>query len=101
MACTSPPRLQAFIYLAGLQLCLSGGTRSMLAGAAGLLAGLVYRSNVFGVRSARVRRRAGQHGMQHEVWQRRGCGVAAVLSGHTAASVGQAALALVPASLPR
>lgn len=42
--------LQTFIYLAGLQLLLSGGLPSVVAGAAGVIAGLVYRSNLLGIR---------------------------------------------------
>ncbi len=50
MCCCS----QAFIYLAGLQLCLSSGVRSLTAAGAGLLAGLLYRANLFGMRKWKV-----------------------------------------------
>lgn len=40
------PLLQTFIYLAAMQLLLSGGRKSVLAGACGLLAGILYRLNL-------------------------------------------------------
>ncbi|KXZ43540.1 hypothetical protein GPECTOR_87g402 [Gonium pectorale] len=44
---------KVFLYLLGLQLLLSGGTSSLLAGGAGLLAGLAYRFNLLGVKKLR------------------------------------------------
>ncbi|GAQ91389.1 hypothetical protein KFL_007760080 [Klebsormidium nitens] len=41
---------KSFVYLAGLQLLLSSGRQSIIPGISGLLAGLTYRSNVFGIR---------------------------------------------------
>ncbi|KAM7505236.1 hypothetical protein LguiB_004140 [Lonicera macranthoides] len=44
---------KSFIYLAGLQLLLSSWKRSMLPGICGILAGLLYRSNIFYIRRTR------------------------------------------------
>ncbi|KAF8398217.1 hypothetical protein HHK36_017143 [Tetracentron sinense] len=41
---------KSFIYLAGLQLLLSSWKRSIIPGICGLLAGSLYRLNVFGIR---------------------------------------------------
>ncbi|XXG52828.1 hypothetical protein AAC387_Pa03g1037 [Persea americana] len=41
---------KSFIYLAGLQLLFSSWKRSLLPGICGVLSGLLYRLNVFGVR---------------------------------------------------
>ncbi|XP_011620740.1 rhomboid-like protein 20 isoform X2 [Amborella trichopoda] len=41
---------KSFIYLAGLQLLLSSWKRSLLPGICGVLAGISYRLNVFGIR---------------------------------------------------
>lgn len=45
---------KAFIYLGGLQLLLSSGQRSVTAGVCGVMAGLVYRSDLLGLCSWRV-----------------------------------------------
>jgi hypothetical protein len=50
LACTLSWLLQTFIYLAGLQLLLTGGLPCVVAGAAGVVAGLVYRTNLLGIR---------------------------------------------------
>eukprot|EP00897_Mesotaenium_endlicherianum_P000141 jgi/Mesen1/10127/ME000075S09638 len=42
---------KSFVYLAGLQMLLSAGKSSIIPGAAGILAGFLYRSNVLHVRS--------------------------------------------------
>mmetsp|Transcript_8456 Transcript_8456/g.14505 ORF Transcript_8456/g.14505 Transcript_8456/m.14505 type:complete len:279 (+) Transcript_8456:150-986(+) len=47
---------KTFIYLAGLQLLRSQGWSSLLAGGAGLVAGLLYTSNALGVRNIRAPR---------------------------------------------
>ncbi|XP_022980682.1 rhomboid-like protein 20 [Cucurbita maxima] len=44
---------KSFIYLAGLQLLLSSWRRSILPGICGILAGSLYRLNVFGIRKAK------------------------------------------------
>ncbi|KAJ4971962.1 hypothetical protein NE237_005061 [Protea cynaroides] len=41
---------KSFIYLAGLQLLLSSWKRSILPGLGGILAGFLYRMNLFGIR---------------------------------------------------
>uniref|UniRef100_A0A1D1ZIZ4 Ubiquitin-associated domain-containing protein 2 n=1 Tax=Anthurium amnicola TaxID=1678845 RepID=A0A1D1ZIZ4_9ARAE len=41
---------KSFIYLAGLQLLLSSWKRSLLPGVCGVIAGSLYRLNVFGIR---------------------------------------------------
>ncbi|KAF9593756.1 hypothetical protein IFM89_024924 [Coptis chinensis] len=41
---------KSFVYLAGLQLLFSSWKRSIMPGICGVLAGLLYRSNIFGVR---------------------------------------------------
>ncbi|KAF8716777.1 hypothetical protein HU200_025869 [Digitaria exilis] len=41
---------KSFVYLAGLQLLLSSGRRSVVPGVSGILAGLLYRLNTFGIR---------------------------------------------------
>ncbi|KAF9595775.1 hypothetical protein IFM89_004177 [Coptis chinensis] len=40
---------KSFVYLAGLQLLFSSWKRSILPGICGVLAGLLYRSNIFGI----------------------------------------------------
>nr|KJB78468.1 hypothetical protein B456_013G001400 [Gossypium raimondii] len=45
---------KSFIYLAGLQLLLSSWKRSLLPGICGILAGSLYRLNVFRIRKAKV-----------------------------------------------
>ncbi|KAI4363972.1 hypothetical protein MLD38_020121 [Melastoma candidum] len=42
-----------FVYLAGLQLLLSSWRRSFLPGICGIVAGFLYRMNVFGIRKAK------------------------------------------------
>ncbi|KAF1859185.1 hypothetical protein Lal_00001016 [Lupinus albus] len=44
---------KSFVYLAGLQLLLSSWRRSILPGICGILAGSLYRSNVFYIRKAK------------------------------------------------
>ncbi|KAE8678539.1 Ubiquitin-associated domain-containing protein 2 isoform 3 [Hibiscus syriacus] len=44
---------KSFIYLAGLQLLLSSWKRSLLPGICGILAGSLYRLNVFRIRKAK------------------------------------------------
>ncbi|EOY08832.1 Ubiquitin-associated (UBA) protein isoform 5 [Theobroma cacao] len=44
---------KSFIYLAGLQLLLSSWKRSLLPGICGILAGSLYRLNVFHIRRAK------------------------------------------------
>lgn len=46
--------LQAFVYLAGLQLLASSSLRSALAGSCGLIAGLAYQYNFFGIKRLKV-----------------------------------------------
>lgn len=46
--------LQAFVYLAGLQLLASSSLRSALAGSCGLLAGLAYQYNFLGIKRLKV-----------------------------------------------
>ncbi|KAG2592378.1 rhomboid-like protein 20 isoform X2 [Panicum virgatum] len=41
---------KSFVYLAGLQLLCSSGRRSVVPGVSGILAGLLYRLNTFGIR---------------------------------------------------
>ncbi|EEC71667.1 hypothetical protein OsI_04130 [Oryza sativa Indica Group] len=41
---------KSFIYLSGLQLLFSSGWRSIIPGLSGILAGLLYRLNIFGIR---------------------------------------------------
>ncbi|KAG8471357.1 hypothetical protein CXB51_036971 [Gossypium anomalum] len=45
---------KSFIYLAGLQLLLSSWKRSLLPGICGILAGSLYRLNVFHIRKAKI-----------------------------------------------
>uniref|UniRef100_A0ACD5WGU7 Uncharacterized protein n=1 Tax=Avena sativa TaxID=4498 RepID=A0ACD5WGU7_AVESA len=45
---------KSFIYLAGLQLLFSSGRRSVIPGLSGILAGLLYRLNIFGIRRLKV-----------------------------------------------
>ncbi|KAJ6992234.1 rhomboid-like protein 20 [Populus alba x Populus x berolinensis] len=45
---------KSFIYLAGVQLLLSSWKRSILPGICGILAGSLYRLNLFGIRKAKV-----------------------------------------------
>ncbi|KAL9373584.1 hypothetical protein Peur_033204 [Populus x canadensis] len=45
---------KSFIYLAGVQLLLSSWKRSILPGICGILAGSLYRLNIFGIRKAKV-----------------------------------------------
>ncbi|GMN57707.1 hypothetical protein TIFTF001_026817 [Ficus carica] len=44
---------KSFIYLAGLQLLLSSWKRSILPGVCGILAGFIYRLNIFHIRKAK------------------------------------------------
>lgn len=44
---------KAFVYLGGLQILLSSGRQSLIPGVAGVVAGLLYRTNVLGVRTAK------------------------------------------------
>jgi hypothetical protein len=46
--------LQVFVYLAGLQLLLTSGRKSVLVMVASTLAGVLYRANFCGVRRLRV-----------------------------------------------
>lgn len=48
------PFLQAFVYLAGLQLLLVSGRQSLLTLAASTLAGLLYRLNFCNIKKLRV-----------------------------------------------
>ncbi|KAL6614311.1 hypothetical protein ACP70R_036581 [Stipagrostis hirtigluma subsp. patula] len=41
---------KSFVYLAGLQLLFSAGIHSVIPGLSGILAGLLYRLNTFGIR---------------------------------------------------
>ncbi|XBI26902.1 hypothetical protein VPH35_051500 [Triticum aestivum] len=45
---------KSFIYLAGLQLLVSSWKRSLIPGICGLIAGSLYRLNVFGIRRRKV-----------------------------------------------
>ncbi|PKI50834.1 rhomboid-like protein 20 [Punica granatum] len=45
---------KSFIYLAGLQLLLSSWRRSIIPGICGILAGALYRLNVFYIRKAKI-----------------------------------------------
>lgn len=45
---------KSFIYLAGVQLLLSSWKRSMLPGICGIIAGSLYRLNIFGIRKAKI-----------------------------------------------
>ncbi|KAG2290621.1 hypothetical protein Bca52824_050225 [Brassica carinata] len=45
---------KSFIYLAGVQLLLSSWKRSMLPGICGIIAGSLYRLNIFGIRKAKL-----------------------------------------------
>uniref|UniRef100_I1R8S0 UBA domain-containing protein n=1 Tax=Oryza glaberrima TaxID=4538 RepID=I1R8S0_ORYGL len=45
---------KSFIYLAGLQLLFSSGWRSIIPGLSGILAGLLYRLNIFGIRRLKL-----------------------------------------------
>lgn len=47
--------MQAFVYLAGLQLLLTSGRKSALVMLASTVAGVLYRLNFCGVRRLRVR----------------------------------------------
>ena len=49
-----PCALQAFIYLASIQLLLSAAPSSAVAGACGTVAGLLYRLNVLGLQRLRL-----------------------------------------------
>lgn len=44
-----------FVYLIGVQLLLSSGRRSIMAGACGILVGLLYHLDILGLQSLRVR----------------------------------------------
>lgn len=44
---------KSFVYLAGLQLLLSSWTQSLVPGVCGLLAGLLYKSNILGIRKVK------------------------------------------------
>ncbi|CAL1385794.1 unnamed protein product [Linum trigynum] len=44
---------KSFVYLAGLQLLLSSWKRSLIPGICGILAGSLYRLNLFGIRKAK------------------------------------------------
>ncbi|XP_050226303.1 rhomboid-like protein 20 [Mercurialis annua] len=44
---------KSFVYLAGLQLLLSSWKRSLLPGICGMVAGSLYRLNLFGIRKAK------------------------------------------------
>ena len=46
--------VQAFIYLAGLQLLLLGGLSSLISGVAGAAAGALWRLNFLGLQRFRV-----------------------------------------------
>lgn len=46
--------VQTFTYLAGLQLLLVGGRSTLLAGAAGIIAGCLYKVNFLGLKKLRV-----------------------------------------------
>jgi hypothetical protein len=46
--------LQVFVYLAGLQLLLTSGRKSIIVMVASTLAGVLYRLNFCGVRRLRV-----------------------------------------------
>lgn len=56
--------MQVFLYVMGLQLLLSNGLSSLMAGGAGLVAGLVWRANPGGLQRLRVRtqERVGKRG---------------------------------------
>uniref|UniRef100_A0A1J3FS35 Ubiquitin-associated domain-containing protein 2 n=1 Tax=Noccaea caerulescens TaxID=107243 RepID=A0A1J3FS35_NOCCA len=45
---------KSFIYLAGLQLLLSSWKRSIFPGICGIVAGSLYRLNIFGIRKAKL-----------------------------------------------
>ncbi|KFK36963.1 hypothetical protein AALP_AA4G195300 [Arabis alpina] len=45
---------KSFIYLAGVQLLLSSWKRSLFPGICGIIAGSLYRLNIFGVRKAKL-----------------------------------------------
>ncbi|CAH8392875.1 unnamed protein product [Eruca vesicaria subsp. sativa] len=45
---------KSFIYLAGVQLLLSSWKRPMLPGICGIIAGSLYRLNIFGIRKAKI-----------------------------------------------
>ncbi|ESQ52835.1 hypothetical protein EUTSA_v10017035mg [Eutrema salsugineum] len=45
---------KSFIYLAGVQLLLSSWKRSMFPGLCGIIAGSLYRLNIFGIRKAKL-----------------------------------------------
>ncbi|XP_074320561.1 rhomboid-like protein 20 [Silene latifolia] len=45
---------KSFIYLAGLQLLLSSWKRSILPGICGVIAGFLYRMNIFSIRKAKL-----------------------------------------------
>ncbi|CAD7699146.1 unnamed protein product [Ostreobium quekettii] len=47
---------KAFVYLAGIQLILSSGVGSTMAAVCGLMAGLTYRANLFGMKQFRFPR---------------------------------------------
>ncbi|CAD6236313.1 unnamed protein product [Miscanthus lutarioriparius] len=51
---------KSFLYLAGLQLLFSSGRRSVVPGLSGILAGLLYRLNTFGIRRLKDARTATQ-----------------------------------------
>ncbi|WVZ68477.1 hypothetical protein U9M48_017412 [Paspalum notatum var. saurae] len=45
---------KSFVYLAGLQLFFSSGRHSVVPGLSGILAGLLYRLNTFGIRKLKL-----------------------------------------------
>ncbi|KAJ1285858.1 hypothetical protein BS78_03G310400 [Paspalum vaginatum] len=45
---------KSFVYLAGLQLLFSSGRHSVVPGLSGILAGLLYRLNTFGIRRLKL-----------------------------------------------
>jgi hypothetical protein len=54
------PPPQVFVYLAGVQLLLMSGRRSLLVLGTSLVAGALYRLNFCGLRKLRVRRARAQ-----------------------------------------
>ncbi|XP_039809053.1 rhomboid-like protein 20 isoform X3 [Panicum virgatum] len=52
---------KSFVYLAGLQLLCSSGRRSVVPGVSGILAGLLYRLNTFGIRRLKVHQTEAAH----------------------------------------
>lgn len=47
--------MQAFVYLAGLQLAMSSGMASLLVACTGVVAGILYKTNFVGLKMFRVR----------------------------------------------